>query len=213
MTAYLIYLCHDVTDRSGLEKYWEVTQATFRGQKSRIHTAYTPLQVLEGDATVHGVVIAEYPSFEACRAWYDSPGYVAGRQHRLRGADYLGLLADGSADGPATDAGAVAPDAGLDVSAGVGKYVLQLLPGEAPSDTEDSLGEAALSVTNRVDILEGDRPVSTVVLARFDSEEPAREWLVGRPAVNGALTLLIDGGWLPPEKRMPHLTARSSALA
>ena len=31
----------------------------------------------------------------AAKRWYDSPGYVAVRQHRMRGAKYLGLLVDG----------------------------------------------------------------------------------------------------------------------
>ena len=32
---------------------------------------------------------------EEAKRWYDSPGYVAVRQHRMRGAKYLGLLVDG----------------------------------------------------------------------------------------------------------------------
>ena len=95
MPAYLIYLCYSVNDRKELEKYWEVTQVTFQGQRMKIHAAYTPFEVLEGDDDVQGVVIAEFPSFEACKAWYDSPGYVDGRQHRIRGAKYLGMLVDG----------------------------------------------------------------------------------------------------------------------
>jgi len=102
MPAYLIYLCYSVNDRKELEKYWEVTQVTFRGQRMKIHAAYTPFEVLEGDDDVQGVVIAEFPSFEACKAWYDSPGYVDGRQHRIRGAKYLGMLVDGG-DTPADE--------------------------------------------------------------------------------------------------------------
>jgi uncharacterized protein (DUF1330 family) len=40
-------------------------------------------------------VVAEFPSMEEAKRWYDSPGYVAVRQHRMRGAKYLGLLVDG----------------------------------------------------------------------------------------------------------------------
>lgn len=95
MPAYLIYVCYSVSDREELEKYWEVTQVTFQGQQMDVLTAYTPFEVLEGDDDVQGVVIARFPSYEACKAWYDSPGYVAGRQHRIRGANYLGMLVDG----------------------------------------------------------------------------------------------------------------------
>jgi uncharacterized protein (DUF1330 family) len=100
MPAYLVYLCYSVSDREELEKYWEVTPATFEGQNMKILTAYTPFEVLEGDDEVLGVVIAEFPSYEACKAWYDSPGYVSGRQHRLRGASYLGMLVDGGMAAP-----------------------------------------------------------------------------------------------------------------
>ncbi len=95
MPAYLIYLCYGVSDREELETYWEVTQVTFQGQDMKVHTAYTPLEVLEGDEDVQGVVIAEFPSYEACKAWYDGPGYSEARKHRMRGADYLGILVDG----------------------------------------------------------------------------------------------------------------------
>lgn len=95
MSAYLVYLCYDVSDRKELETYWEVTQVTFQGQDMKVHTAYTPVEVLEGDEEVLGVVIAEFPSYEACKAWYESPGYREARKHRMRGADYLGMIVDG----------------------------------------------------------------------------------------------------------------------
>jgi len=101
MSAYLIYLCYGVSDREELETYWEVTQVTFQGQNMKVHTAYTPVEVLEGDEEVQGVVIAEFPSYEACKAWYDSPGYREARKHRMRGADYLGIIADAGLAPPA----------------------------------------------------------------------------------------------------------------
>ncbi|MEU1597943.1 DUF1330 domain-containing protein [Streptomyces sp. NPDC005708] len=224
MPAYLIYLCHDVTDRTELETYWRVTQPTFKGQQTHVHTAYTPVEILTGDATVHGVVIADYPSFEACRAWYDSPGYVSGRQHRIRGADYLGLLADGPTADAATaadesDSGLLLPD--LDVDPG---YVLWLGTTE-PSDSQwpakvsESIvaaGGVCLTATTHVDVLEGKRPVRSVVLARFATTAAARSWYAANQPVSAdqdPLVLLVEGGWLPPEKRMPHLQARSSATS
>ena len=49
--------------------------------------AYGPQQTLEGEAP-EGVVIVEFPTTEAARAWYDSPAYQAAREHRLKGAEY-----------------------------------------------------------------------------------------------------------------------------
>jgi Domain of unknown function (DUF1330) len=70
-----------------------------------LHTAYRPFQLLEGEGPVEGVVVAEFPSMEEAKRWYDSPGYVAVRQHRMRGAKYLGLLVDGGVTYPAPHRG------------------------------------------------------------------------------------------------------------
>jgi uncharacterized protein (DUF1330 family) len=94
MSAYLIYVCHGVSDRKELETYWEKSQATFVGQSMKILTAYTPFEVLEGDEPVEGVVTAELPSMESARAWFHHTDYPEVRKHRNRGADYLGLLVD-----------------------------------------------------------------------------------------------------------------------
>ena len=40
-------------------------------------------------------MIAEFPSFEAAKAWYESPAYQAIRHHRLKGAIYSGLVVQG----------------------------------------------------------------------------------------------------------------------
>ena len=95
MPAYLIYICQGVSDRKELETYWKDMPPTFMGFDVKLHTAYRPFQLLEGEGPVEGVVVAEFPSMEEAKRWYDSPGYVAVRQHRMRGAKYLGLLVDG----------------------------------------------------------------------------------------------------------------------
>jgi uncharacterized protein (DUF1330 family) len=50
--------------------------------------------VLEGPP-VEGVVIAEFPTFEAAKAWYDSPAYTEVRQHRFKGAEYRVVIVEG----------------------------------------------------------------------------------------------------------------------
>ena len=53
----------------------------------KVLVGYGRHEVLEGDP-VEGVVIAEFPTFEAAKAWYDSPAYQAIRPRRLKGAIY-----------------------------------------------------------------------------------------------------------------------------
>ena len=77
-----------------LKIYWERIRATFAGHHVKVLVNYGRLEVLEGDP-VEGIVIAEFPSFEAAKAWYESPAYQAIRHHRLKGAIYDGLVVQG----------------------------------------------------------------------------------------------------------------------
>ena len=78
----------------GTGTYWRDIPPTFTGFDVKLHTVYRPFELLEGEGPVEGVVVAEFPSMEDAKKWYNSPGYVAVRQHRMRGAKYLGLLVD-----------------------------------------------------------------------------------------------------------------------
>ena len=93
MPVYMVYVCHSVSDRAQLEKYWASIGPTFEGQPIKLLAAYTPFEVLEGE-NVLGVLVAEWPSMEAAKAWYDSPGYKAVRHLRMDNAEYTGVLVD-----------------------------------------------------------------------------------------------------------------------
>jgi len=95
MPAFLLYICRSVTDRAELDTYWAKIGPTLEGSGAENLAVYTRLEVLEGDQQVEGVVLTKFPSVEAAKAWYDSPEYVEVRQHRTRGAKYLGVLVDG----------------------------------------------------------------------------------------------------------------------
>jgi uncharacterized protein (DUF1330 family) len=95
MAAYLIYLCQGVNNREDLEKYWQEAPATFEGHDIKLLSVYRPHELLEGDVPVEGVVLAEFPSVEAAKLWYDGPQYTEVRKHRMRGSKYIGLIVDG----------------------------------------------------------------------------------------------------------------------
>ncbi|SDA36969.1 DUF1330 domain-containing protein, partial [Sphingomonas sp. NFR15] len=42
-----------------------------------------------------GVVVLEFPSVEEARAWYQSPGYQAALQHRLKATTYRVIITEG----------------------------------------------------------------------------------------------------------------------
>jgi uncharacterized protein (DUF1330 family) len=93
LPVYMIYICHSVSDRALLEKYWSSIGPTLEGQPIKLLAAYTPFEVLEGEYDL-GVVVAEWQSMEAAKAWYDSPGYKAIRRLRMGNAKYTGVLVE-----------------------------------------------------------------------------------------------------------------------
>jgi uncharacterized protein (DUF1330 family) len=94
MSAYLVFTRERTLDAAELEIYWSKIQATFAGHEVKVLASYGPHEDLEGPPT-EGTVIAEFPSMEAAKAWYDSPAYREVREHRFRGAIYRGLLVAG----------------------------------------------------------------------------------------------------------------------
>jgi uncharacterized protein (DUF1330 family) len=94
MSAYIILTREKTLDQAELNIYFDKVRATFEGHQVKLLVGYGRHEVLEGDAT-EGVVIAEFPSFDAAKAWYDSPAYKLARAHRFKGAVYRGILAEG----------------------------------------------------------------------------------------------------------------------
>ena len=94
MPAFMVFIREKTLDRSELETYWSKIRATLEGHPIKILAAYGQHVKLEGPE-VEGVVIAEFPTLEEARAWYDSPAYQEVAQHRFRGAVYRGLIVEG----------------------------------------------------------------------------------------------------------------------
>ena len=94
MSAYMVFIREKTLDQSELKAYWAKIRATIEGHPTKVLAAYGRHVTLEGPE-VEGVVVAEFPSVEEARAWYDSPAYQEVAQHRFRGAVYRGLIVEG----------------------------------------------------------------------------------------------------------------------
>jgi uncharacterized protein (DUF1330 family) len=94
MKGYMVFTREKTLDAAELAIYWDKIRATFEGHEVKVLAAYGKYEVLEGDAT-EGVVIAEFPTFEAAKTWYDSAAYREVRKHRQKGAVYRGILVEG----------------------------------------------------------------------------------------------------------------------
>jgi uncharacterized protein (DUF1330 family) len=94
MATYIVFTRESTQDQAELDIYQSKVGETFKGHPIKILAAYGPQQVLEGDAP-EGVVIVEFPSTAAARAWYDGPAYQEVVQHRFKGSRYRAVLVEG----------------------------------------------------------------------------------------------------------------------
>jgi uncharacterized protein (DUF1330 family) len=94
MRAYIIFIRERTLDPSELEAYAQAAPPSLVGWPIKFLAAYGRQEVLEGPAP-EGVAIAEFPSLEEAKQWYESPAYQAAAQHRFKGASYRGLIVEG----------------------------------------------------------------------------------------------------------------------
>ena len=86
MPAYMVFIREKTLDQSELETYWSKIRATMEGRPIKVLAAYGPHVTLEGPE-VEGIVVAEFPSIEEARGWYDSPAYQEALVALAGGAD------------------------------------------------------------------------------------------------------------------------------
>jgi uncharacterized protein (DUF1330 family) len=94
MAAYIVFMRDRMRDPAEFGQYMEAVPATLEGHPARPLAIYGQLEMLEGPA-IEGAVIAEFPTMEAARAWYNSPAYTAARQHRFKAGDYRVFITEG----------------------------------------------------------------------------------------------------------------------
>jgi uncharacterized protein (DUF1330 family) len=94
MAAYIVFTRDSTIDQKELDTYAPMARASGVGHPIKVLAAYGKQEVLEG-ATVEGVVILEFPTFEDAKNWYNSPAYREAREHRFKGAKYHAVLVQG----------------------------------------------------------------------------------------------------------------------
>ncbi len=94
MSAYLIFTRDKTLDEQELAVYSKDAAATLAGHEAKPLAFYGSHEDLEGTPT-EGVVILQFPSMDAAKAWYNSPAYGKVREHRFKGAIYRVTLIEG----------------------------------------------------------------------------------------------------------------------
>jgi uncharacterized protein (DUF1330 family) len=95
MVAYVVFTRERMRNREEYERYREKSRPVNAAHALKPLTAYGKYEMLEGPG-IEGAVILEFPTVEAAKAYYHSPGYQAALQHRLLGADYRVFIVEGT---------------------------------------------------------------------------------------------------------------------
>jgi uncharacterized protein (DUF1330 family) len=94
MVAYAVFIRDRLRDPETMQTYRDQVGATFAGHQVIHRVNHGTFEMLEG-ATMESVVIVEFPSVEAARAWYDSAAYREVKRFRHLSADYRAFIVEG----------------------------------------------------------------------------------------------------------------------
>jgi uncharacterized protein (DUF1330 family) len=95
MVAYAVLIRDRLRDPQAMQAYYDVVGPTFEGHPVTRLVNHGAFEMLEG-AELESVVILEFPSTEAARAWYDSAAYREVRRLRHLAADYRAFIVEGA---------------------------------------------------------------------------------------------------------------------
>ena len=85
----------DVTDPEAFARYRELSTAAAAAHGGRFIVRGGHAEALEGDRQPKRVVVLEFDSVDAARAWYDSPEYWEARAARADAATGSFVLVEG----------------------------------------------------------------------------------------------------------------------
>jgi uncharacterized protein (DUF1330 family) len=94
MAAYIVFIRDRMHDTAEFSKYMEAVPPTLAGHPVRPLALYGSVESLEG-LPVEGAVIAEFPTMDAARAWYQSPAYQEAAKHRHKAGSYRVFMIEG----------------------------------------------------------------------------------------------------------------------
>lgn len=98
MPAYFISFRDKMHDAERYRAYLQKAGPSLAGHPARLLVGNGALTPLEG-ASPDGVVIIEFPTVEAARAWYDSPAYQAVVGERLAATEGRAVIVEGAPAG------------------------------------------------------------------------------------------------------------------
>ena len=94
MSGYIIANVQ-VTNPTQYEEDKKCSSAAMQAHKAEVCVRGGQVQVLEGDWSPERIVILKFPTFEAARAFYDTPEYLKAREARAGAAIMRMVVVEG----------------------------------------------------------------------------------------------------------------------
>lgn len=94
MPAYLLALVDEVLDPAGLEQYVQQVIPIMAKFGGRYTVTSFAVEALEGNTSAQGAAVAEFPSLDAARGFWNSDEYAPLKEVRKRSVRVKILLAD-----------------------------------------------------------------------------------------------------------------------
>jgi uncharacterized protein (DUF1330 family) len=94
MSGYIIANVQ-VTNPVQYEEYKKWSSAAMQAHKAEVCVRGGQVQVLEGDWSPERIVILKFPTFEAAKAFYDTPEYLKAREARAGAAIMRMVVVEG----------------------------------------------------------------------------------------------------------------------
>ena len=95
MPAYIVALV-DITNPAAYDEYRKLAGPAMLKYGGKFLARGGRLEVLEGKFAGGRVVVAEYPTIERAKEFYNSPEYTEARAKRAGAADMLMLVVEGT---------------------------------------------------------------------------------------------------------------------
>ena len=94
MAAYIIFQ-ENVLDKDAFEDYKKMSSTTVEQFGGRFVVRGGPIERLEGNMTFERMVVIEFPSTDAARAWHGSSEYAAAKAMRQKISEGDAVLVEG----------------------------------------------------------------------------------------------------------------------
>jgi uncharacterized protein (DUF1330 family) len=95
VVAYVIFIKEKTKNQAEVELYKQMAPAGMAGHPITFRIAHGRREVVEGP-DCEDMMMLEFPTFDAAKAWYGSPAYQAASEHRFKGADYRTIIVEGT---------------------------------------------------------------------------------------------------------------------